>query len=57
MWKAAVVLSGPVIAVSLFDADDLSFRVLAVLAVLIVVASVWGTSRLLGAHLGLRSWD
>ena len=61
MWKkATIVLSAAIAAalvVSVLNASHVSFWEL--LASVIVVAGgvVWGVSRLLGVHVGLRSWD
>lgn len=61
MWKKmAVVLSAPVavvVVVSLLGANRWNFLAFLGLVVVVVVAAVWGTARLLGVRLSLRSWD
>ena len=60
-WKkVAVVLSAPVAViavVSLLDASSWGFLPFAALVVAVAAAAVWLTSKLLGVHLSLRSWD
>ena len=60
-WKKiAVVLSAPVAvvaAMSLLHASTWSFVPFVVLVVAVAAAAVWLTSKLLGVHLSLGSWD
>ena len=61
MWKkVAVVLSGPVaiiVITSLLHASTWGFLPFLALVVVVVVAAVWLTAKLLGVHLSLGSWD
>ena len=61
MWKKlAVVLSGPVAVVviaSLLHASTWGFLPFFALVVVVVVAAVWLTAKLLGVLLSLHSWD
>lgn len=61
MWKKmTVVLSAPVavvVVVSLLGATKWNFFLFTGLVIVVVVAAVWGTSKLLGVRLSLRSWD
>ena len=61
LWKKlAVLLSAPlavVIVVSLLNALQWSFLPLAILIVVVAFAALWGSSKLLGVHLGIGSWD
>ncbi len=61
MWKKLpCCLSAPLavfIVVTLLNAMQWSFLPLAVLVVAVALAALWGTSRLLGVHLSLGSWD
>ena len=61
MWKKlAVVLSGPiaiVIIASLLHASTWGFLPFLALVIVVVVAAVWLTAKLLGVHLSLGSWD
>lgn len=61
MWKKlAVVLSAPVaivLVVSLLHANEWNFGLFFLLVVAVAVVAVWGTAKLLGVHLSLRSWD
>jgi hypothetical protein len=61
MWKKlAVLFSAPlalIVVNSLFHINKLNFFVTLVLVVAVVAAAVWGTAKLLGVHLSLRSWD
>jgi len=61
MWKKlAVVLSAPiavVIVVTLLRANEWNFFVFFVLVIAVAAVAVWGTAKLLGVHLSLRSWD
>jgi hypothetical protein len=60
-WKkAAIVLSAPVAVVILsriVDLTSLNVFVLLVVMLAVIAVAVWGTSKLLGVHIGLRSWD
>ena len=60
-WKKfAVVLSAPVAvvaAISLLDASRWSVLPFAALVVATAATAVWLTSKLLGVHLSLGSWD
>ena len=60
-WKKfAVVLSAPVavvVAMSLLHASTWSFLPFVMLVVAVAAAAVWLTSKLLGVHLSLGSWD
>jgi len=61
MWKKlAVVLSAPVAAifvVRVLHATTWNFLLFLALVVMVVVAAVWLTAKLLGVHLSLGSWD
>jgi hypothetical protein len=61
MWKKlAVVLSAPIaviLVVSLLHANTWNFFLFFVLVVAVAAVAVWGTAKLLGVHLSLRSWD
>jgi lipopolysaccharide export LptBFGC system permease protein LptF len=60
-WKKfAVVLSAPVAvvaAMSLLHASTWSFVPFVMLVVAVAAFAVWLTSKLLGVHLSLGSWD
>ncbi len=60
-WKKfAVVLSAPVAvvaAMSLLHASTWNFVPFVMLVVAVAAAAVWLTSKLLGVHLSLGSWD
>jgi membrane protein YdbS with pleckstrin-like domain len=60
-WKKfTVVLSAPVAVVavmSLFHASTWSFVPFVALTLGVAAAAVWLTSKLLGVHLSLGSWD
>jgi hypothetical protein len=61
MWKkVTVVLSAPVamvIVLNLLNARSLNYALVVIIALVVAVAAVWGTSKLLGVHLSLGSWD
>jgi hypothetical protein len=61
MWKKlTVVLSAPiavVIVVSMLHADSWGFLPFVLLVIVVAAAAVWGTAKLLGVRLSLRSWD
>ena len=61
MWKkASVVLSAPIaviLSTTLLHADDWGFVPYFLLVIGVAVAAVWGTAKLLGVRLSLRSWD
>jgi hypothetical protein len=61
MWKKlAVVFSAPVaviIVVRLLHVNTLNFFLFFVIVIAVAAAAVWGTSKLLGVHLSLGSWD
>jgi membrane protein YdbS with pleckstrin-like domain len=61
MWKkVAIVLSAPVaviVVTKLLHASSWNILPFLALVVVVVVATVWLMSRLLGVHLSLRSWD
>ena len=61
MWKkVTVVLSAPVAVIlvtTLLGAQDWGFLPYLLLVVGVAALSVWGTAKLLGVRLSLRSWD
>lgn len=61
MWKKlAVVLSAPaavIVVVSLLHANTWNFFLFFLVVIGVAAVAVWGTSKLLGVHLSLRSWD
>jgi hypothetical protein len=61
MWKKlSVVLSAPVcvvIVVGLLHARTWNFFLLLGLVIAVAAGAVWLTSKLLGVHLSLGSWD
>jgi hypothetical protein len=61
MWKKiAVVLSAPVavlIVIKLLHTNTWNSFLFALVVLVVAVAAVWGTAKLLGVHLGLGSWD
>ncbi len=61
MWKkAAIVLSAPIavaVMISVLHATTWGFFAFLALLVVVAVAAVWGTAKLLGVHLSLGSWD
>lgn len=61
LWKkVAVVLSAPlamVVVLNLLNARSWNYGLVVLVALVVAGAAVWGTARLLGVHLSLRSWD
>jgi hypothetical protein len=61
LWKKlTVVLSAPVavvVAVGLLNANSWNFFAFFGLVVAVAAFAVWGSAKLLGVHLSLRSWD
>ncbi len=61
LWKKlAVVASAPIaifIVVSLLHANRWNYGLFVLLVVVVAVVAVWGTAKVLGVRLSLRSWD
>jgi hypothetical protein len=61
MWKkVSVLLSAPVAVIlvtKLLNAEHWSFAPYVLLVIGVAAAAVWGSAKLLGVRLSLRSWD
>jgi uncharacterized membrane protein YecN with MAPEG domain len=61
MWKkVTVVLSAPVamlVVIELLHADTWNIWVFWAVMIVVAIAAVWGTAKLLGVRLSLGSWD
>jgi hypothetical protein len=61
LWKKLTIVVVTVAAVALvvrgLHASSWNFFAFAALVIVVAGVTLWGTSRVLGVHLSLRSWD
>jgi hypothetical protein len=61
LWKKLTIVAVTVAAVALvvrgLHASSWNFFAFVALVLVVAAVALWGTSRLLGVHLSLRSWD
>jgi hypothetical protein len=61
LWKKLTIVLATVVVVGVvvggLHASNWNFFAFFALVIVVAAATLWGTAKLLGVHLSLRSWD